>query len=146
DESNTNCVGFDGPNLVRSKRYGIALTPGFTKSVSFYDPDVLVSYFNVPLWELEPVEVRSRAVPTGTKGTVPQIEADAFAHEGVTLSKLEAQLAEQGLAMIVMRNVTTRDHDDRQQPFNLSVPGGPTTTAPDTPVPPAKLYSVTHLE
>ncbi|HJT98533.1 MAG TPA: hypothetical protein VJ696_09480, partial [Rhodanobacteraceae bacterium] len=44
---------------------GDALTPGITKSISYWDPDVLVTY-NGPLWELSPVEVRARAVPPAT--------------------------------------------------------------------------------
>ena len=41
---------------------GGELTGGISKNISYWDPDVLVSYSG-PLWELSPVEVRARNVP-----------------------------------------------------------------------------------
>ncbi|MCA9201153.1 MAG: hypothetical protein KDA87_26615, partial [Planctomycetales bacterium] len=52
--------------LRQSGGYWVAdspLTAGISKSVSYYDPDVLVSYSG-PLWELQPVELTPRSKPT----------------------------------------------------------------------------------
>ncbi|HEX7770490.1 MAG TPA: hypothetical protein VF422_10735, partial [Dokdonella sp.] len=101
-----------------------ALTPGISKSVSYWDPDVLVSY-NGPLWELSPVEVRSRAVPPVTvEPALQPAEAAVFAETGVDPGVFRAFLRSRGLGVLVSRNVTARDDADRQQPYNLRVPGG----------------------
>ncbi|HOX72146.1 MAG TPA: hypothetical protein PK001_10420 [Dokdonella sp.] len=101
-----------------------ALTGGITKSVSWWDPDVRVTY-NGPLWELSPVEVRSRAVPANTMEGAPQPpEAQAFAAAAVDFAAFRSFLAARGLGVLVSRNVTTRDGRDKQQPYNLRVPGG----------------------
>lgn len=101
-----------------------ALTPGISKSVSYWDPDVLVSYSGV-LWELSPVEVRARAVPPLTAEPALQpAEADVFTDTGVDPAAFRAFLRARGLGVLVSRNVTARDDADRQQPYNLRVPGG----------------------
>jgi hypothetical protein len=101
-----------------------ALTSGINKSVSWWDPDVLVSY-NGPLWELSPVEVRARPLPPDTvDGPAQSPEAQAFAAASVEYQAFRAFLAARGLGVVVSRNVTTRDRADHQQPFNLRVPGG----------------------
>ena len=99
------------------------LTAGIQKSVSWYTPDVLAAY-NGTLWELDPVEVVARPVPTARVSTLPDVEAQVFAQEDVDVAAFRAWLAENQLALIVSRNVTQRDRADRQQPFNLRVPGG----------------------
>jgi hypothetical protein len=101
-----------------------ALTPGISKSVSYWDPDVLVTYSGV-LWELSPVEVRARAVPPLTAEPALQpAEADVFADTDVDPAAFRAFLRARGLGVLVSRNVTARDDADRQQPYNLRVPGG----------------------
>lgn len=101
-----------------------ALTPGISKSVSYWDPDVLVSY-DGPLWELSPVEVRTRDVPPDTSaGSLAAPEAQAFAEADVDPAAFRAFLRARDLAVLVSRDVTTRDDADRQQPYNLRVPGG----------------------
>jgi hypothetical protein len=101
-----------------------ALTPGISKSISYWDPDVLVSY-DGPLWEMSPVEVRARAVPPTTGEPALQVpEAETFAFTGVDPVEFKAFLRARGLALLVSRNVTARDDADRQQPYNLRVPGG----------------------
>lgn len=97
--------------------------PGIVKAISYWDPDVLVSY-NGPLWELSPVEVRPRAVPPSTVESMDTPELAAFAAAGVDREQFRAFLRRFDLALMVTRNVTTRDVADRQQPFNLAVPGG----------------------
>ena len=101
-----------------------ALTGGITKSLSWWDPDVLVTY-NGPLWELSAVEVRSRPVPPNTAEAAPQPpEAQAFSLSNVDVAAFKSFLAARGLGVLVSRNVTTRDGRDQQQPYNLRVPGG----------------------
>lgn len=120
-----------------------ALTPGngLVKAVSFFDPDVLVQY-NGPFWELSPVEVRSRTVPPLT--TRPELaapELQAFVAEAVDVATFRQFLIQRGLAVLVMRNVTTRDRADRQQPFNLRVPGGAQTVGAA-----GTIYDISHFQ
>lgn len=101
-----------------------ALTPGISKSVSYWDPDVLVSYSG-PLWELSPVEVRARAVPPATaEPSLAVQETEVFEFAGVDPAEFRAFLRARGLGVLVSRNVTARDDADRQQPYNLRVLGG----------------------
>lgn len=102
---------------------GAALTPGIVRSVNWYTPDALVSYSG-PLWELSPVEVRARPEPPLTQAEIKAPEAQVFAAAGVDPEAFRADLRERGLALVVMRNVTRRDRNDEQQPYNLFVPGG----------------------
>lgn len=102
---------------------GAYLSGEISKTISFFDPDVLVSY-NGPLWELSPVEVRARPVPPSTAATMEAPELQAFAEAGVDPDGFRSFLRQRDLALIVVRNITTRDSADRQQPFNLRIPGG----------------------
>jgi hypothetical protein len=129
-----------GSGFLRADPNG-ALTAGIAKSVSWYDPDVLVSY-DGPLWELSPVEVRARAVPPSTgEAVLPAPEAQAFAEASVDVDAFKAFLAARGLGVLVSRNVTTRDSADRQQPYNLRVPGGAQTTAND-----GRVYDIAYMQ
>ena len=102
---------------------GGELTGGISKTISYYDPDVLVSYSG-PLWELSPVEVRARSVPPVPVMNLDAPETQVFAQAGVAPAQFKDFLARNELAMLVVRDATTRDDADRQQPFNLRVPGG----------------------
>ena len=123
---------------------GQPLTPGIHKSISFWNPDQKET-FDGELWELSPVEVRSRPRPnTNDLDPLPNIEKTIFQEEGVQLTDIEDYLNEHNLALVVGRNVTARDVADRQQPFNLKVAGTETqTVAPDTP---GKIYDISHLQ
>ncbi|MEZ4766959.1 MAG: hypothetical protein R2844_00840 [Caldilineales bacterium] len=117
------------------------LTAGISKSVSYWDPDVLVSYSG-ELWELQPVEVRPQARPADT--SAPDLaapEADAFAQAGIDPETLRSYLLANDLALIVSRNVTTRDDFDRQQQFNLRVPGGVQTIGA-----PGEIYDTAFMQ
>jgi hypothetical protein len=105
-----------------------SLTGGIVKTISWWTPDVLASYSG-PLWELDPVEVVSRPAPAPRRPVLPAIEAQVFAQEGVDVEAFRAFLRANELALIVSRNVTQRDRADRQQPFNLRVPGGVSSIA-----------------
>jgi hypothetical protein len=53
----------------------------------------------------------------------------------------KAYLAQHNLALAVTRNVTSRDNADRQQPFNLRVPGGVQKIGKA-----GKIYDVTFMQ
>ncbi len=100
---------------------------GIARQVQYWDPDVMVSY-DGPMWELSPVEIRARPAPPVLTPALEAPETQIFAEEGVDPESFQAYLAERELALVVSRDVTTRDALDRQQPFNLRVPGGTQTT------------------
>ncbi len=118
------------------------LTTGILKSVSYWDPDVRVTYTNVTLWELDPVEVKSRPKPVAAPSPLPAPEASIFTQESVDPVAFKAWLVQRNLAVIVSRDVTTRDALDKQQPFNLKIAGSSHQTAPTG----GKLYAVAHLQ
>ncbi|MCU0864515.1 MAG: hypothetical protein MUC36_12015 [Planctomycetes bacterium] len=130
--------------LVPSGSYlvaGAALTNGITKTVSWWSPDVMLSYSG-PLWELNAVEVKARPVPPVTGDVLPGPEQAAFASAGVEPARLQRFLRERGLALITARDVTSRDRADQQQPFNLRVAG----TATQTIGAPGQIYDIAHLQ
>lgn len=106
---------------------GAPLTAGITRTVSYWDPDVLVTYSGA-LWELWPVEVVARAKPVKPPTPLPTPEAQVFAEEGVDVPTFQNYLQQNGLALVVSRNVTTRDKADKQQPYNLKIAGTATQT------------------
>ena len=78
-----------------------------------------------PLWELDPVEVRPRPAPPATGAAAARAGAGGVRRSRRRPRRVpRSYLEERDLALIVSRDVTTRDHADRQQPFNLRVPGG----------------------
>ena len=98
-------------------------------------PSGTVNYTGA-LWELQPVEIVARAAPPSTTqsplgGTPEQAVFDAFnlAHpaNGVSVAQMQQFLQRQNLALVVIRNATSRDRADQQQPYNLAVPGGVST-------------------
>ncbi|MBK6853903.1 MAG: hypothetical protein IPG93_20545 [Burkholderiales bacterium] len=118
-----------------------ALTGGITKSVSWYDPDTKVS-FTGKLWELEPAEVVARLRPATRHA--PALEApekSIFTEENVDETALRNWLKANNLAMIVTRNQTARDRADKQQPYNLQVPGGAKTVGNG-----GKVYDIAHYQ
>jgi hypothetical protein len=116
------------------------LTPGITANVTWWSPDVLTS-FNGTLWELDPVEVRPRTRPQRIKPHVDVPEAKVFAEAGVTVEELQAYLRQNNLALIISRNVTTRDSNDQLQPYNLRVPGGIQSIGSA-----GKIYDIAHFQ
>lgn len=120
---------------------GAPLTPGIVKTVSYWDPDVLVQYSG-ELWELDPVEVRPRPVPPVTTQPLEAPELEVFAAAAVDPQEFSGWLRASGLALMVTRNATTRDAADRQQPFNLAVAGGGEQTVGA----PGLVYEIAHLQ
>lgn len=117
------------------------LTNGISKNISYWSPDVMVSY-NGPLWELNPVEVRPRLRPSPLSFALQAPEQQIFDASNVTLAELQQFMIENDLALMVTRDVTTRDDLDRQQPFNLRVAGGGKQTVGAG----GKIYDVAHLQ
>jgi len=106
------------------------LTPGATKTVSYYVGANLVTQTNVAMWELQPVEVTTRTTPpTKLQPPLASPEQKAFLAAGVLEADIRNYLDKNDLALVVMRNVAQRDDIDRQQPFNLHVLGGLTMLA-----------------
>lgn len=119
---------------------GAPLTGGIRESLSWWSPDVLVTWEG-ELWELDAVELRSRPRPARLTQTLPAPEQGILEEVGVDEAELRTWLAERDLALIVSRDVTSRDRADVQQPYNLRVPGGVESVAADGAV-----YDVTHLQ
>ena len=118
---------------------GEALTSGIQASVTYWDPDVLVTYSG-ELWELSPVEVRPRTKPVARTSHIEEPEARVFREEGVDAEAFKRDLAAKDLALVVSRNVATRDVADKQQPYNLRVAGNaPASTS-------SKSYDMTWLQ
>lgn len=117
------------------------LTAGITKSVSFWSPDSLISY-NGQLWEMMPVEVKARARPSAPQQDLPAIEASVLSSLGVAEAELREYLRSNNLALVVSRNVTMRDRNDRQQPTNLRVQNGGAQTLPHS----GKIYDLSQLQ
>ena len=101
---------------------GPLLTPGLTNLVSYWSPDILITQTN-QLWELDPVEVVARPRPAPFTVQLPGPELAAFAAVNVDVGQFQNYLRTHQLALIVSRDVTTRDEADHQQPFNLQVAG-----------------------
>ena len=119
---------------------GATLTTGISKSVTWWSPDSLMSY-NGALWELEPVEVVARARPIPRTEAIEAIEKQVLVEESVDEVALRSWLKTNDLALIVTRNQTHRDRADKQQPYNLRVPGGTSTTSNG-----GKVYDLGHYQ
>lgn len=121
---------------------GQSLTAGISKNVSWWSPDVLNTY-NGLLWELEPVEVVARARPAPRVTPIAGVEKQVLNEEAVDEAALRAWLKSKNLALIVTRNHTSRDRDDKQQPYNLRVPGvGGAQTVGNA----GKIYDIAHYQ
>jgi hydrazine synthase alpha subunit-like protein len=115
------------------------LTNGLQTTISYWSPDTLVNWSGT-LWELQPAEVRARTRPTPRTTALEEPEARVFREEGVDPAVFKSDLAKRQLALIVSRNVTARDKADKQQPYNLHVPGGVTAAAN------GKSYEVSRMQ
>jgi hypothetical protein len=128
--------GFWGPDQ--------ALTSGISKTVSYwYSPTLSVSYSG-NLWELQPVEVRARPRPAMlTAPAVAAPEQSLFDQAGVSPAELSDWMKQNNLGLAVVRNVTSRDAADLQQPFNLKVG---TLTGTQTITGPGTIYTVSTMQ
>jgi cytochrome c553 len=115
------------------------------KSVTWFNPDNFSEHpsFSGPLWEMEAVEVVARPRPVKPAPALETPESNVFTQQGVDVNAFKSWLATNNLALIVSRNVTSRDDADIQQPFNLQVPGGVKSVS-TTRVGP--VYNISHLQ
>ncbi len=122
---------------------GAPLTTGLTNNAVYWDPGL---YTNVNqnhlLWELDPVEVMARTRPVPFSVAIAPPELAAFAAAGVDVAAFQKYLVTHQLALIISRDVTTRDHADHQQPFNLKIAGSSHQTVANT----GKLYTIGFLQ
>ena len=118
----------------------VFLTGGIQNTSVFWSGTILVTNI-APLWELQPVEVRAKNIPVPVNTGVAAIEKQVFTEEGVDLTTFQADLAQRDLALCISRNVTARDAADKQQPYNLNVPGGSNSIANS-----GRVYDITHLQ
>lgn len=130
-------------SLKASGAYFVAdrsLTAGSRKALWYWDPDTRVD-FDGTLWELDPVEVAPRSKPVRRSEALEAPERAVLLEEGVDEAQLRAWLSSNDLALIVTRDNTSRDRGERQQPFNLQVPGGGSRKGNS-----GKLYDISHLQ
>lgn len=120
---------------------GAPLTAGIQASISYWNPDNLISWTGT-LWEISPVEIHVRTIPGTATTPLEQPELNAFTQANVDVQQFRQYLTENNLALIVSRDVTTRDVADKQQPFNLRVPGGVSHVVN----PAQKIYDITRLQ
>ena len=97
------------------------------------------------MWELDPVEVRARPRPPRPTSQIQTPEQQVFADEGIDVADLQRYMRENNLALVVSRNVTTRDDADKQQPFHLRVAGTTTETLPGGPGG-GKVYDIRYMQ
>jgi hypothetical protein len=122
---------------------GAMLTPGLTNQALYLDPDnYLIDMQTNVLWEFDPVEVMPRARPVPFEVPMAAPELAAFAAANVDVATFQDYLRLHHLAVIVSRDVTTRDHADHQQPFNLDVPSSGHRTIGSS----GKVYDVQWLQ
>ncbi|HKR66056.1 MAG TPA: hypothetical protein VJZ00_20155 [Thermoanaerobaculia bacterium] len=120
---------------------GTSLTGGIQASISYWSPDNLIQWSGT-LWELSPVEVRARPMPATLSTPLDTPELTAFTQANVDVQEFRQYLVDHNLAVIVSRDVTTRDKNDKQQPFNLRVPGGASHIVDAN----KKIYDITRLQ
>ncbi|HET8798190.1 MAG TPA: hypothetical protein VFO89_10910, partial [Thermoanaerobaculia bacterium] len=120
---------------------GAPLTDGIQASITYYDPDVQVTWSGA-LWELDPVEVRPRTRPLPRTTPLSEPEARIFREEGIDPEAFRRDLVARDLAVIVSRDVTQRDVLDRQQPYSLRVAGNGTSRT----IAGEKTYDVKYLQ
>ena len=111
--------------------------------------------YSGPLWELQPVEVLARATPPASAqapltGTPEQAVFDAYnlanPGNGVTVGEMQQFLRAENLALVVIRNATSRDRADQQQPYDLGVPGGVQTTSNNALYSGPPLYCIDRMQ
>jgi hypothetical protein len=120
---------------------GQTLTNGISKTLSYWDPNTLVQYSGM-MWELDPVEVRSRAYPARRTENLAQQELGIFTQENVNVAAFRQYLIDNNLALSISRDVTHRDKTDHQQPYYLRVAGTSHQSANAS----GKIYDISDLQ
>jgi hypothetical protein len=146
--THSNNTAFESPFTIKS----LSLTNGYLApdtvianlpnvTLSFWSPDVMVN-FTGQLWQFQPVEVIARSVPPITSMQLETPELQVMSEENVDVNNFQNYLRNNNLAVVVMRDVTTRDSTDQQQPFNLRVPSSGHQTIGDG----GQIYDISHLQ
>ncbi len=139
-----------GSQWFADKPLTTGLSNSLTGQVVQYVRGVLVTNSGA-LWELDPVEIRSRPAPPFPPNSIHGTDTPVFYEQAVDVGLFQKYLRANNLALIVSHNVTRRDHADRQQPFNLRIAGttnvtwGPTNFAALGTNSP-KLYDLAHIQ
>ncbi len=124
-------------------------TTPLTANLTFFVNGAPFTY-NGQMWEFDPVEVVVRTKPGGTTAgaSVSGLESIVFGEELVDIPTFQKYLTTNDLALIISRNVTTRDAADRQQPFQLKInsPTSTTQTLASGITPAGKIYGISHLQ
>jgi len=118
------------------------VTAGLTNAVTYWAGTTLVTQTNA-LWELSPVEVRPRPIPAPLSASISLVEGQVIDEEGIDCQVFQDWLRTNDLALIISRNVTTRDRADRQQPYNLRIAGTSTQTLGTNT---GKIYDIRYLQ
>jgi hypothetical protein len=92
---------------------------------------------------LQPVEVVARPIPPRQLTAIDAVEKSVLDEEGIDVNVFQTWLRTNNLALVVSRNVTTRDRADREQPFNLRVAG---TTNQTLGTNAGKIYDIRYLQ
>ncbi len=141
--------GLDGEKMFVTYTTNEYITSGLTNFSVYYVGGQLVTNSSL-FWEVQGAEVVARAMPTNhSTASVSAVEAGVFTEEGVPVRDFQSWLRSNDLALVISRNVTARDRADREQPFNLRVPGGVQTLATNTGVGSTnngKIYDITYIQ
>lgn len=143
-------LDLSGSFFVPDTSAGNAITPATPQNVSlsYYAGGQLITYQSTggsdptPLWELDPVEIRSRTRPAQLASPIASVEQAVFDEEGVHSPTFQNYLAQRDLAVVINRNSTRRDAADKQQPFNLKVSWSATQTTGAT----GNIYDIGWLQ
>jgi hypothetical protein len=107
---------------------GEYLIPPQIRKTSYYNGNDYLVERTDTLWELDAVEVVATKIPPLTKELpLQKQEQDVFNEEKVNIAEFKSWLKKYNMSVLVSRDVTTRDRNDNQQPYNLKVPGGVST-------------------
>ena len=151
----------DDPAYIPGSSNGPLVASGIAKTVKYNYNSNLAGFasgtvtYTGPLWELHPVEIVARTPPAATAqapltGTPEQAVFDAYnlAHpgNGVSVAEMQQFLQTQNLALVVIRNATSRDRADQQQPYDLHVPGGVQTTSNNVTYSDPPLYCIDRMQ
>lgn len=115
-------------------------------SISYIASGQTLTYTGAPLWELDPVEVRSTSKPAQLNSAIASVEQGVFDTVGVHAPTFQNYLKARNLAVVVNRNSTHRDAADKQQPFNLKVSWSSTQTLSSTYQAGDKIYDIGFLQ
>ncbi len=115
---------------------------GFERTIVYWGDAGTPFSVDVIMGEVDVVEVTPRSRPEARpEYEVNEIEREVIEEEGVDVLELQNWMIENNLALIAIRNITERDQGENQQPFNLRVPGGVSTTPK-----PGKVYDISHFQ